>query len=314
MLTIKDSLPDLVIPPYFRIRESADEWRLCHQDYKADIDSIFDDRYTASRTSEGRDRYALVRIKSASGAEGEAIVRTYKRGGLSGLVLPDIFTDARRPLEELVITEQGRAKGVALPEVLGLQIKWLMPLFYRAKIIIKIIPQAVTLDDFIRALSKEGNSQKLYQQKTALINSIASALKTFHNAGICHRDLNVRNILIQSKPGLPAEASAQAGDAALKTYIIDLDKSICRPDSAGLSLDERVNNLIRLNRSLDKLLFKTGLPLKGAINRTDRLRLFETYFQNDGLTKAQKRIFIIRCLKEAGLHKWWWKLIYPAHK
>lgn len=299
MLTIKDSFPDLIIPVYFRLKESSDEWRLWHQDYEAGVNSIFDDKYVASRISEGRGKYDQVNIKSAFGKDDDVIIRTYKRGGLSALVLPDVFSDARRPLEELIITERGRQKGAPLPEILGLQIKWLTPLFYRARIIIKIIPETKTLEEFILALSEENDRQKLYQQKTALVASVAAALKALHSAGICHRDLNIRNILVK-----PAGLD-------FTTYIIDLDKSIYQTTPKQLSMDEKTGNLIRLNRSLEKMLFKTGQSFKSVISHADRLRLFELYFRDAGLTRAQKQIVINKCLKEAGFHKWWWKLIYP---
>lgn len=305
MLTLKDSYPDLVIPPYFKVKESAGEWRIIHADYESAIDSLLNGGYNTTDTGlvQGRGNYPVANVKSIDGKEAEVIIRCYRRGGLAGLVLPDIFNDARRPLNELIQTEKGRADGVPLPEVIGLQLKWVLPFFYRARIVVKKIPDAATLEETLFSLDKKGlNSKELYGQKANLIASLVKAVRQLHNAGINHRDLNIRNILVKR------------ADFDFKAYIIDLDKSEYETGKTGLVLDKRIGNLIRLNRSLEKILFKTGLFLKDAISRTDRLRLLESYFQVDGLTRVQKKEIISKCLKQAGLHKWWWKLIYPAHK
>lgn len=302
MLTIKDSFPDLVIPDYFRVKESAGEWRIIHADYEQPIDSLFNGGYNSvnTKTVQGRGDYPVANIKSSDGKEIEVVVRGYRRGGLAGLVLPDIFNDARRPVNELALTEKGRASGVPLPEIIGLQLKWVLPFFYRAKIVVKKIAETVTLEEMLFSLVKEaGNRKELYIKKTNLIASLVKAIRQLHNAGINHRDLNIRNILIK-RAGLDFTA-----------YIIDLDKSSCEFSAKGLALDKRIDNLIRLNRSLDKMLFKTGLSPKAVISHTDRLRLFEAYFQGEGLSQAQKQVIINKCLQQTGIHKWWWKLIYP---
>ena len=302
MLTIKDSFPDLVIPAYFKVKESTGEWRIIHADYESAVDSLLNGGYNTANVKrvQGRGDYPVANVKSSDGKEAEVIVRSYRRGGLAGLVLPDIFNDARRPLNELVLTEKGRANGVLLPEILGLQIKWILPFFYRAKIVVKKIPDTITLEETLFSLDKKGlNRKELYRQKANLIASLVKAIRQLHNAGINHRDLNIRNILIK-RTGLDFAA-----------YIIDLDKSEHETGKTGLALDKRIDNLIRLNRSLEKMLFKAGLFLRGVISQSDRLRLLESYFQGEGLTRVQKKEIISKCLKQAGLHKWWWKLIYP---
>jgi len=303
MLTIKDTFPDLVIPAYFRIKELPGEWRIIHVDYEVEIDSLFNcgNNSVNIETVKGRGDYPVAKIKSSAGKEDEVIIRVYRRGGLAGLVLPDIFNNARRPLDELVMTEKGRAGGASLPEILGLQIKWTLPFFYRAKIVVKKIPDTVTLEETIFSLAKENENYRdiLYRKKANLIASLVKSIRQLHNAGIYHRDLNIRNILIKQST------------LSFTVYIIDLDKSVYESGPKGLSLDKRIDNLIRLNRSLDKMLFKAGQSFKGIISHTDRLRLFESYFRGEGLTRAQKQVIINKCLQQVGLHKWWWKLIYP---
>lgn len=346
MLELKNIYPDLIIPSYFHINESHKEWRIIHHDYESGVNSLFDGKIDTppapmgearpfgrqlATTVKGRGEYIVAHIKSSSGQNEEVIMKTYKRGGLTALFLPDIFSDARRPLNELVLTEKARVNGASVSEILGLQIKWITPFLFRAKIIFKKIPDAITLDDFILFLLKNykdkysdaerrgdrdaqmrgysepegtagGDASKgkalseLYQKKRNLIESVSQAVGQLHQVGIYHSDLNIRNILIQSPEG-----------RTIKTYIIDLDKSAYEQP---LSFDKRVDNLIRLNRSLEKMIFKfKSLNINNIITYTDRFLLLETYFNGLSLGgKDQKRLVISRCLRHARLHKWWWRL------
>jgi len=295
MFTIKDLYPDLSIPDYFRVRESSSEWRIVHRDYGPEIDSLLDrDNFTgSSAVSGGRGRNPVVKIKG-----GEVVVRTYRRGGPVRFFLPDIFADARRPLDELVITEKGRQSGAPLPEILGLQIRWVLPPLFRARIISRKIPDAITLEEFIVSVLANYRTGKagLYDKKRCLIKSLSQSTGKLHQAGIFHNDLNIRNILVR-----------QDQDDKIDAYIIDLDKSICRK---GLALDERVNNLIRLNRSFDRFLFRNqSAGLSGIISSSDRLFLLEEYLREDRISNKEKRSIIKQCLRQSALHKWWWGII-----
>ncbi|MFH0888257.1 MAG: lipopolysaccharide kinase InaA family protein [Planctomycetota bacterium] len=312
MLELKNIYPDLIIPSYFHINESHKEWRIIHHDYESGVNSLFDGKIDVpsapmgearpfgrqlATTVKGRGEYIVAHIKSASGQNEEVIMKTYKRGGLTALFLPDIFNDARRPLNELVLTEKARVNGVSVSEILGIQIKWITPFLFRAKIISKKIPDTITLEDFILFLLKNYKDKysELYQKKKNLIESISRAIGQLHQVGIYHSDLNIRNILIQSPEG------------TIKTYIIDLDKSYYEQP---LSFDKRVDNLIRLNRSLEKMIFKfKSLNINNIVTYTDRLLLLETCFNELSLGgKDQKRSVTSRCLRHTRLHKWWWRL------
>ena len=312
MLELKNIYPDLIIPSYFHINESHKEWRIIHHDYESGVNSLFDGEIDTppapmgevrpfgrqlATTVKGRGEYIVAHIKSSSGQNEEIIMKTYKRGGLTALFLPDIFNDARRPLNELVLTEKARVSGVSVSEILGIQIKWITPFLFRAKIISKKIPDTMTLEDFILFLLKNYKDKysELYQKKRNLIKSVSQAIGQLHQVGIYHSDLNIRNILIQSPEG------------TIKTYIIDLDKSAYEQP---LSFNKRVDNLIRLNRSLEKMIFKfKSLNINNIVTYTDRFLLLETYFNGLALGgKDQKRLVISSCLRHTRLHKWWWRL------
>jgi tRNA A-37 threonylcarbamoyl transferase component Bud32 len=310
MLELKNVYPDLIIPSYFHIGESHKEWRIIHCDYETDINSLFDGKIDATQIMtpvKGRGEYIVSNIQSSSGKKEQAIIKTYKRGGLTGLLLPDIFNNARRPLNELVLTEKAHISGVPVPEILGIQIKWITSFLFGAKIIFKKIPDTMTLEEVIVSVLQnyKNNRSKLYQKKKNIIKSISQTIGQLHHVGICHNDLNVRNILIQSTRLI--EPAAQAEEERIKTYIIDLDKSTYEQP---LQFDKRIDNLIRLNRSLEKIQFRfKSLDITDIVSHTDRLSLFETYFNEFSLEgKDQKRLAINKCLKHTRLHKWWWRL------
>ena len=65
-----------------------------------------------------------------------------------------------------------------------------------------------------------------------------------HDAGIYHADLHLKNILLK-----------QDASGAFSAYIIDLDKSFVVDK---LTVEQRMKNLLRLNRSIDKIRWFSG--------------------------------------------------------
>jgi len=93
-----------------------------------------------------------------------------------------------------------------------------------------------------------------------------SLLQRFHQLGFFHGDLQLKNILI----------------AEDQVFVIDFDRSYRK---SILSTRERMKNLLRLNRSVEKWR-RFGLP----ITRTDRRRFFLAYAgQDKAIRKAMER-------------------------
>jgi tRNA A-37 threonylcarbamoyl transferase component Bud32 len=110
--------------------------------------------------------------------------------------------------------------------------------------------------------------------KRKTIRSAGLLIRQFHQAGFFHGDLQLKNILV-------------AGDQLL---LIDFDRSYRK---TTLSIHERMKNLFRLNRSVEKWR-RNGLP----ITRTDRWRFFLTYAGEDKKTrKAMERALRIYSLR-----------------
>ena len=113
--------------------------------------------------------------------------------------------------------------------------------------------------DLIQYLQEIGTypSRENLLLKRKTIRSVGLLIRQFHQAGFFHGDLQLKNILV-------------AGDQIL---LIDFDRSYRKP---ALSLQERMKNLLRLNRSAEKWK-RLGLP----ITRTDRWRFFLAYAGGD---------------------------------
>jgi tRNA A-37 threonylcarbamoyl transferase component Bud32 len=118
-------------------------------------------------------------------------------------------------------------------------------------------------------LSRENLSLK---RKT--IRSVGLLIRQFHQAGFFHGDLQLKNILV-------------AGDQLL---LIDFDRSYRK---TTLSVQERMKNLLRFNRSVEKWK-RLGLQ----ITRTDRWRLFLAYAGDDKkIREAMKKALRIYSLR-----------------
>ena len=83
-----------------------------------------------------------------------------------------------------------------------------------------------------------------------------------HSEGIYHKDLHLKNILIGKRD-----------DRLSEIYIIDFDKTDIKEK---LTPKEKVKNLLRFNRSIEKYKLKGG-----PITRADQMRFFKEYFNND---------------------------------
>lgn len=278
----------------------------------------------AGRYVKGRGRYSLVNI-NRNGID-NIIIKHYQRGGIiTAWLLKDLFIGWGRSLKELRVTEMARGKGVPVPEILALIIRKAGWFFYRAEIILKEIPHTQDLNEVITGLSRlESYPAILWREKTDIIKTVAQAVRKLHEAGIFHRDLHLRNILIQTRltTGHPVGDRGQEipdngkkaypePDTRFRAYIVDLDKASYYD---SLSFKMRVSNLSRLNRSIEKWGLSTQVVSSTTgrrgmgVNTTDRLRLLKEYFGNEEITKDQKQVINTRCQRDLRLHRWWWSL------
>lgn len=130
-----------------------------------------------------------------------------------------------RSLAEFRLLSQLRARDLPVPEAIA-AVAWRYRLFwYRAAILVKRIPGAVTFSDSTRL-----NDGALWAQ-------LGQVIRRFHDNGLDHVDLNCDNILVTGE----------------EMYLIDFDRCKLVSDSnneAGSAWKKR--NLARLHRSVNK--------------------------------------------------------------
>jgi len=177
-------------------------------------------RMEASRG--GRGAVCFVR-----GEFGEAVIRHYRRGGLIGRVVSDLYLwtgeDANRAFREFRLLGALRARGLPVPAPLAAGYRR-SGLFYRADLMTLAIADSRTL------------AQWLADGKSAAFDwsALGGLLARFHAAGAFHADLNAHNVM---------------RDGAGALWLIDFDRGDLRTPAL---LWQRAN-LQRLARSLRKL-------------------------------------------------------------
>ncbi len=157
---------------------------------------------------------------------GPAVLRQYLRGGFAARLSRDRYLylgqSRTRPFAEAYLLAGLRSLGLPVPELLG-ALCTRHGMTYSGALLTLRIPDAMTLAERI--------SSGL--ESTTTWRSTGKCIRRFHDAGVYHADLNIRNILV---------------DAAQKIWLIDFDRArMVRPGNP-----RQASNLLRLKRSLRK--------------------------------------------------------------
>jgi 3-deoxy-D-manno-octulosonic acid kinase len=158
---------------------------------------------------------------------GSYLLRHYRRGGWMQGVLGDRYLwggiEGTRAFREWKLLAKLVEHSLPVPRPLAARVVR-QGIIYRADIITHRVRDAHSLAAILntRPLSAE------------LWEAMGQCIRTFHDSGVCHGDLNAHNILIQSNKEI---------------FLIDFDKS--RIMSQGNAW--KTKNLMRLRRSLVKL-------------------------------------------------------------
>lgn len=176
---------------------------------------------------------------------GRWVVRPYRRGGaVAAPLLGDrhLRLGRPRPVAEALASAEVEARGLPTPRVLAGAI-YPRGAFYRADIVTRYIPAA---RDLAAALfgGEAGRSDPW-----PLLEAAARLIGRAARAGIEHRDLNARNILL-----------AGEGEAPV-AMLLDLDR--CRVSPRGVEVTPW-KMLRRLERSLRKIARARGRTLAAA--------------------------------------------------
>jgi tRNA A-37 threonylcarbamoyl transferase component Bud32 len=179
---------------------------------------------------------------------------------LVGQFIPDVFWGRCRPFRELEVAERARARGVPTPEVVAASRTTLFGPFYRGAVYTKELADTRDMHNYLASLTKGLDAAPL-RRKRDTVREAGRAVRVAHDAGLCHADLQLRNVLVRHD-GTPA------------VFLVDLDKASWREPLPGRW---RIMNLLRLRRSAAKAA-RSGL----CITRTDMVRFLEGYTQVEG--------------------------------
>ena len=193
------------------------------------------------------------------------VIRQYSHGGWLQPINRDLYLFGSRSFQELTLTEEIRSCDIPTIQPIGAIHQLVFPPFYKAYFLSLEVPDAKDLVQYFWEIGARSSSENTVF-KRRIIRSAGLLLREFHQSGFFHGDLQLKNILV-------------AGD---QLFLIDFDRSFRK---RTLSIRERMKNLLRLNRSVEKWK-RLGLPM----TQTDRWRFFLAYSgEDETIHKAMKK-------------------------
>lgn len=294
-------LHDKWLPDNFTTIRRGKATIIVRKDYKKilsgidwqDTDSTIDTKPAPDAAFVGRGNCKAIQT---NGEDGRLIVRRYRHGGLLGIITGDLFWNYARPLNELLVSEHGRAMGMATLEVVAIIKHQVSPPFFRADLITREITGAI---DLIRCVKEEN---RLLKKKRVIIRKAARAIRVMHDIGIYHGDLHLKNLLVKIDR-----------NDNVAVYIIDMDKSVLYP---RMDITKRMKNLHRLDRSVVKL--AASFSALGAISESggstfpistaDRVRFAREYTDFRPVSGLNWRWLVRSSSVSYRLHKLWWRI------
>jgi len=227
-----------------------------------DLKTFLKKSYQASHYVKGRTLHPSLPLEGGK----RMVFRQYSHGGVLRALTGNLYLFGARSFRELALTEEIRSCGIPTVFSLGAIHHRIFFPFYQAYFLSLEVPRAIDLIQFFQETVAMPSSEAL-SLKRKTIRSAGLLIRQFHQAGFFHGDLQLKNILV-------------AGDQLL---LIDFDRSYRKP---SLSVQERIKNLLRLNRSVEKWK-RLGVP----ITRTDRWRFFTAYTGGDKkIQEAMERL------------------------
>ncbi len=243
---------------------------------------------TTGITYEGRGLLPTVPIKESNGEI--MVAKQSLRGGLLRLVNRDLFWQGNRPFREMIANALILSKGIKTTEILAAaKLKVWGPL-YRTFLFSKEISESKDLSVLFNGLRPKSPQERL-KKKNQVLKAIARSIFAMHNQGIYHADLHLKNILIRQN-----DVSDEP-----EVYIIDFDKARLKE---RLSPKEKIDNLLRFNRSLEKYKFQGGI-----ITRTDQVRLLKEYVKYEPQNIDIINFYYKKYLRFVRLRKLKWALL-----
>lgn len=212
--------------------------------------------------------------------DGPVLVREFGKGGLLRALRGRLFHGPWRPLEELVLQRRLRALGVPVADAVG-AVVLRRATGWRGFLLLREVDGAKDLEAVLH-----GQRPPCRAPVRDLLQRAGAAVRRLHDAGVPHPDLHPKNLLVTPEG---------------QVLVLDLDRA--RPCDGVLSEEVRLQNLVRLGRSIEKH------RLKGIrAGRKEALRFLTGYAGSREaaqrwLTRVRERL-----ARGLALRVLWWRL------
>jgi len=282
------------IPPAYSLIEQGKKAIIVKDDWKEKLLSagITDPDFFLKQSFPKEENYfgrgALKIIAIPGEANERIVIRHFQRGGMIHKLIPDLYFGTSRPLKELWVGYRAREKGVPTADIVAACHTKVFGKFHQGDLVTREIKEGKDFATYLKEIRQPLTREKIVE-KRSVIKVVGALVRSMHEAGIFHGDLNLKNIILQT-----------TDPQNIKGYLIDFDKSFLR---SHLKENLRTRNLLRLNRSAEKFK-KQGLP----ITRTDALRFLSAYFQNLPDLKARVKDLSKQYKRHMRFHRWGRKL------
>lgn len=204
--------------------------------------------HPGAETLEGRGRVYSVPAPVGSG---RWVVRHYQRGGAVASLLGDRYVrlGTPRPVRELEVGRALEGMGVPTPRHVGCAV-YPAGLWYRGDLVTELVPHSRDLAAVLFGTDPGGEANG---EAEAAMRAAGSLVRTLHERGVVHRDLNLKNVLIAGREG------------GVRALILDLDRATLR---ARVGERARRRMLERFWRSARKWEKGTGRRLEPGVRRS----------------------------------------------
>jgi hypothetical protein len=169
------------------------------------------------------------------------LVRRLSHGGLLAPLTGDRFLGlgTPRPFNEIYMSLAFRDRAIPTPEVTAAAV-YSSGMIYRGEVARELITDAADL-----AACLFGEIRLDEAQRHEVMTAAGALLASLFDAGVIHRDLNIRNVLVK-------------WDGSVEAYILDIEKCAIVSELSDL---QRQRMLRRFRRSASRFGDRTGLHL-----------------------------------------------------
>lgn len=202
---------------------------------------------SGGETLQGR---GAVHVVSAPTGAGRWVVRHYHRGGgMAFLGDRYLRLGEPRPSHEFRLGLRLEALGVPVVRHVGAATYPAGP-WYRGDLVTELVPES---QDLAAVVFGDGDED----EAVAAMVAAGELVRTLHERGVIHRDLNIKNVLIAPDDRAPARVGVRA-------LILDLDRA-----SVGKGVEARARRrmLERFWRSVRKWEARSGRSLSSGVRQ-----------------------------------------------